>query len=480
MNDSKPKRSARPNNRKPGNDQSSRGRSVHPERVRRERPSAGRFGRASEQNSNQTRPDPTEERTSHIYRARSKNPGQGRAKFLREEEIEDTCRIKERCGGCEFVNTPYETSLAAKHQRGVDILGEAGIKDGFQLAAPVGSPKDIRYRSLFKLAVRPGRGKTFADDNRYAIGLFKPGTHNIVEVDHCPLHTYPLKGLIADLRDELEALHLTPYNEADNTGDIRYLVARSAHITGEIMLTIVVTSNLRKEMKLLLTNLKNREHHINSCHMNINSEVGNNIFGDETIRIGGANHLRERLCDLSFEVAPTSFFQINPWQAVNLYRRVENIAGSAKQDAVAWDLYCGSGQMALLLARSGYKVLGIEENPDSIENAKSNARKNGLENVEFIASRVEDSHSSLPEWSQTPDVIVVNPSRRGLAKDTRDFLKEFLAKNKKTRLIYVSCEMDTLARDLKDLSESGKQLKQLESFDMFPQTNKMEWLAVLS
>ncbi len=479
MNNQRPKRSARPTNRKGNGDQKPRSRSVHPERVKRERPSADRFGRASEVNRNSQRPKPTEERTSHIYRARSQKPGSGRANFLKEENIEETCRMKNECGGCEFVNTPYKAALETKHNRGLKVLENAGVSGNFPVSAPVGSPKELQYRSLFKFAVRPGKGKNFEDDNRYAIGLFKPGTHDIVEVDHCPLHTWGLKSLLKDIRDELEALHLKPYDEKNNSGDIRYITARAAHLTGEIMLTIVVTSDLRKEMKLLLTNLKGREHHINSCHMNINSEVGNNIYGDQTIRVGGASYLRERICDLSFEIAPTSFFQINPWQAVNLYRRVERIAGTAASGAVAWDLYCGSGQMALLLARSGYRVLGIEENPDSIANAKNNASKNGISNAEFIASRVEDSHQSLPAWSQTPDVIVVNPSRRGLAQETREFLKKFFVQNPQTRLIYVSCEMDTLARDLKDLSSSNKQLKQLESFDMFPQTNKMEWLAVL-
>jgi len=487
MTSPRPKRPGSPSSRRPNSSNRTRTskndsghkRDQQPPYQRREHPAKGRFGRAADVNRSKSRPNPDEMRTSHIYRARSINPGSGRATFLRDADVEGTCRMKEECGGCEFVNLPYETGLATKHRRGLRVLEDADIPGTYQATDPVPSPKETHYRSLFKFAVRPGRGKTFQADNRFAIGLFKPGTHDVVEIDHCPLHTRPLKALLADLRDELEALHLTPYDEKTNTGDIRYLVARSAHLTGEIMLTIVVTSNLKQEMKLLLNNLKSREHHINSCHMNINAVVGNNIFGKETIRIGGTNYLRERICDLSFEIAPTAFFQVNPWQAINLYRRVEQIAGHVNEGNVAWDLYCGSGQMALLMARAGYRVLGIEENPASIENAINNANRNNLANATFIASRVEDSHADLPEWSKKPELIVVNPSRRGLAQETRKFLREHLAANPSTRLIYVSCEIKTLARDLKELTESGKNLKQLESFDMFPQTDKMEWLAVI-
>lgn len=403
-------------------------------------------------------------------------------------------------------NGDYQGELLAKTERGVQFLLDSGVVLRSRILAPVRSPKPTEYRSLFKLAVRklvarpqdrrpqrtlinkrPGAGPivvgTVADarEPRFAIGLFAPGTHQVIDSDDYPLHTAPLKRLLNDLRYELEASPLTPYDETTNTGQVRYLVARSAHLTGEILLTFVVTESVRVELKRLVAQLQRKGHKINSAHMNINTESGNAIFGAETVRLAGSDRLRERVCDLDFEVGPTSFFQINPWQAINLYRRVEQIAGVPSRAAVAWDLYCGTGQIALVLARLGYRVLGIEENPQAIADAQLNAKKNNLqEQATFIAARVEDSREAVPIWARTPELLVVNPSRRGLAESTRQHLARLLAVYPESRFLYVSCEAETLARDLKDLTSTGFQVRQVEPFDMFPHTEKMEWVAVLT
>ncbi len=402
---------------------------------------------------------------------------------------EPTCAIKTLCGTCKFVNLDYEQGLSEKHQKGLQVLKDAGILGSARLLAPARSPRAHEYRSLFKLAVRPvkeGRGVLRAgkaDDapNRFAIGLFAQGSHDVIDMDDCPLHTWPLRRLLRDLRTELNASPITPYDEAAHTGQLRYLAARSAHLTGEIMLTFVTTENLKVELKRLIANLQRKGHKINSAHVNVNPEKGNAIFGPKTERLSGAEGLRERVCDLDFEIGPTSFFQINPWQAIQLYRRIEQIAGQTASPAVAWDLYCGTGQISLILARLGYKVLGIEENAKAVEDAGENARRNKLEDrTQFLASRVEDAQRLIPAYARDPELIVVNPSRRGLAESTRKHLKELLEQHPKARFIYVSCEVETLSRDLKELTQSGFALRQIEPFDMFPQTDNMEWLAVLS
>lgn len=404
-------------------------------------------------------------------------------------ETFETCAIKAMCGTCKYVNLDYNEGLSEKHQKGLAVLKDAGVLGAARQLAPARSPRTYEYRSLFKLAVRPVRegrsilrpGKPDAAPNRFAIGLFEQGSHDVVDMDDCPLHTFPLKRLLRDLRAELNASPITPYDEAAHTGQLRYLAARAAHLTGELMLTFVVTENLKVELKRLIANLQRKGHKINSAHMNVNAEKGNAIFGPKTDRIAGAEGLRERVCDLDFEIGPTSFFQVNPWQAIQLYRRIEQIAGQTASPAVAWDLYCGTGQISLILARLGYRVLGIEENAKAVEDAGENARRNKLdENAQFLASRVEDAQRLIPTWAKSPELIVVNPSRRGLAESTRKHLRELLEKHPKARFIYVSCEVETLARDLKELTQSGFSLRQIEPFDMFPQTDNMEWLAVLS
>ena len=394
------------------------------------------------------------------------------------------CQVKAQCGNCKYVNLDYRTSLDEKAKAGVAVLEAAGVLQHARVLPAVPSPRPFEYRSLFKLAVRPAKlaqPQAGEEGDRFAIGLFEPGSHDVINMDDCPLHVLPLKRLLRDLRTELNQSTLTPYDETTRTGQLRYVAARAAHLTGELMVTFVVTEPLKLELRRLVDTLQRRGHKINSAHMNLNTQPGNAIFGPETHRVAGTARLRERLCDLDFEVSPTSFFQVNPWQAINLYRRVELIAGTASGAPVAWDLYCGTGQISLLLARQGYRVLGIEENPASVADAEANAKKNHLEKeATFLAARVEDAQPLLPAWAQAPRLIVANPSRRGLAESTRRHLKLLLAANPQARFVYVSCEVETLARDLKELAQSGFQVRQVEPFDMFPQTDNLEWLVVMS
>jgi 23S rRNA (uracil1939-C5)-methyltransferase len=405
--------------------------------------------------------------------------------------IESYCPIKGACGACKHVNLDYQTGLREKYQVGLDVLG--GLTQTARLVPPIASPKPFEYRSLFKLAVRPST----AEGRRFAIGLFRPGTHDVLDLDPCPLHVAPLRKLIADLRTELEASTIQPWNEESGEGHLRYVAARAAHLTGEVMITFVVAKPIKAELRQLVSALQRRYHKLNSAHMNVNDAPGNAIFGPKTERLAGGDGLRERLIDLDFEVGPTSFFQVNPWLAINLYRRIEQIAGPVEpprapgkiphdlgsfRRPIAWDLYCGTGQISLVLARQGYKTLGIEENPEAVQHARLNAQRNRLnERAEFIAGRVEDVYSQMPNWANAPSLIVVNPSRRGLAESTRRSLAQMLANNPDARLVYVSCDVTTLARDLADLkARTTHQVRQIEAFDMFAQTEDLEWLAVMS
>jgi len=398
------------------------------------------------------------------------------------------CPIKSECGACKFVNTNYGESLRKKFDEGVKILKEAAVIDQAQILDPLPSPTPFGYRSYFKLAVRPAtpaqvkeamkQGQT----RRFAIGLFEPGTHKVsVDMRDCPVHTKPLTTLLGDLHNEIESSTLEPYNESTGTGDIRYIAARSAHLTGEILLTFVVCKPQKFELIRLVNRLRRLGHKINSAHMNVNTGPGNAIFSEETTLLAGSSGLRERICDLDIEISPLAFFQVNPWQASNLYRRVEVHAGRGQSQDTAWDLYTGTGQIALILARAGFKTLGIEEIESATADATLNAQRNRLsEKVKFIAAKVEESETKLPEWATSPKVIVVNPSRRGLHEAARSHLAHVLRKHPSVKFVYVSCEVQTLARDLKALTASGHKVRQIEAFDMFAQTDKLEWLAVLT
>lgn len=392
-------------------------------------------------------------------------------------EKDVVCRIKEICQSCQYVNDDYQKGLDDKYSAGIKILDESGALDGAQTTPALSAPRSLGYRTHAKLAVRPSKRK----GTKFAIGLFKPSTHEVVELDNCPLHRSSINSLLRDLKPLLEESNLEPFQEDSHSGDLRYLAIRASHLTEELMLTFVCTSERpKRDIKGIGLQLRNMGHNVVSLHVNINDEQGNHIFGPTTKRILGAERLREELCKLSFEISPASFFQINPWQAEQIYRRIERLTGASSDQQVAWDLYCGTGQISMVLSRLGYRTVGIEENPNAIRDAQRNATRNDLDfQPQFITGRVEDVTSIFPSWAQSPQWIVVNPSRKGLSESVRQFLKPYV-ESKHTSLIYVSCDVSTFARDLKDFKESGRRIVQIESFDMFPFTNKMEWLAVIT
>jgi len=401
------------------------------------------------------------------------------------------CHVKVACGGCKYVNTDYATGLGLKHEAELRVLAAAGLTRGLKTLPPVTSPRPFEYRTLFKLAVRAGV------HSRFAIGLFQPGTHLVgAPMDNCPVHASSLTQLLRDLRAELEISALTPYAEsfardeipAEQRGDLRYLVARAAHQTNEIQLVFVVTHlspDTKVALKRITAKLRERGHKLASVHANINTTNGNAIFGDTTEKLAGTSELRERMNGLDFDVAPTSFFQINPWQASQLYHRVTEFAQPRKavsgKAQVAWDLYSGNGQIALQLARLGWRVMAVEENPEAAASARHNASRNGLsEQIHVHAARVEDAETDIPSWANSPDLIVANPSRRGLHESARSLVQHTLRLNDRASFIYVSCAVETMARDLAALVAAGNRVRHLEAFDMFAQTDQLEWLAVVT
>lgn len=394
------------------------------------------------------------------------------------------CQIKDICRTCSYINGDYRESLLEKHHAGLKQLDDAKLTDVCIETTPFASPRTLHYRTHAKLAVRPGDqaikplGKT---PKRFALGLFQPESHQLVEIGDCPLHRQTINAFVRDLAEALEESQLEPYNEQQHQGDLRYISIRASHLTDELMITYVITSDAcRLALKNISMKLRQKGHQISSAHVNINSDATNAIFGTQSKRILGSDRLREELCGLGMEIGPSSFFQVNPWQAGQIYRRIEQMIGEDSNPGVAWDLYCGIGIISMLLARAGYLTLGIEENPQAVRDAQRNVVRNDLpQQPNFMSGRVEDLFDQLPSWASDPKVIVVNPSRRGLNANVSQGLAKILDQLPDTRLIYMSCEIKTLVRDLQIITAGRKKLRQIEGYDMFPFTEKMEWLAVV-
>jgi 23S rRNA (uracil1939-C5)-methyltransferase len=400
----------------------------------------------------------------------------------------EVCGIKIECGSCSFINESYQDSLLTKLKSAEEVLRTNGLLEQASLLPVVASPVTLGYRTHAKLAVRPAPPTySYRSDEepaaRFSIGLYKPGTHQVVPLDRCPVHRHTINDVLGDLKAELEASTIEPYHEGKNTGDLRYLAIRVSHLTSEVMISFVLTREMKAEIRNIVNALRHRGHHIVAAYMNINTDTGNAIFSDKNLLAAGSERLRERLCDVQLELGPTSFMQVNPWQADQIYRRIESLAGSVGDSRpVAWDLYCGIGPISLMMSRLGYKVFGIEENPQAIADARHNAARNReISAPEFMAGRVEDVGALGPEWARNPALIVANPSRRGIAESARTLIRETMLANRKCKFIYMSCEAETMARDLKDIvGDSALKIRQIEPFDMFPFTEKLEWLTVVT
>lgn len=389
------------------------------------------------------------------------------------------CPIQTACQGCAYVNQDYEKTTQAKFSRDLERLRHDELLADAHVVAVHRSPRPLAYRTTAKLAVRPS---TDAMVGRFAIGLFQPGTHKLTDIRACAVHVPVIEDFLRILRDLLEASALVPWDEAKNEGDLRYISVKTSHLTEQLMVTFVVNHDGCKDaLKALVKDARVRGAKVVSAHMNLNWGVNNRIFGREVTLLHGQARLRAPLCGLNLEVSPTAFSQINPWQAANIYRRVEQLAGKPFGSSIAWDLYCGSGHIGLILARSGFSVLGCEENPNAVEDARLNRRLNEMtdDQIRFIEGCVEDSLAKLAE-GEKPSLIVVNPSRRGIDPVARGFIVDQLRASPSTRMIYVSCSIESFARDLKDMTSQGLRLRQVEAFDMFAQTDQLEWLALLT
>jgi 23S rRNA (uracil1939-C5)-methyltransferase len=404
--------------------------------------------------------------------------GFSKTKFKQSKSYK-VCDKKDVCGSCEFVNTNYNKSLQEKNSASLEIFKNNFTDDEIRYLPANPSPKPSNYRSTAKLAVRPG-----SSDKRFLIGLFAPGSHKVVDILGCPVHHISIDKILPLLQQKLDDSSLDPWDEKNHSGDIKYLIIRASHLTGKLMLTFVCANQssllqLRKIVRSLPSTM------VSSTWANINTTSGNAILGEKMKHLSGSARLRDSLGDLDLFVSPGSFFQVNPWTASLIYRRVQDLLGVSATKEVVWDFYCGIGITSMVAIKNGYRVLAIEENPYAIEDLKVNFKNNSIEPSyhEVIQGRVEDvlsGSATCPPWSTNPSTVIVNPSRSGLEPEVIESLTRRLAGSFDHQIIYISCSLKTLIRDLKDFEQKKYKIKQIESYDMFAQTDKLEWLVVLT
>ncbi len=376
------------------------------------------------------------------------------------------CTHAEACLGCPLIAMDYAAQLRFKQDKVVQALA-AHPQLQEALVHPIWeAPQQLGYRCTAKLVIGKERGKV-------KIGLYRRHSHQVVDIGDCPLHHPLINRVVAVVREEIERQGIYVYNPARDTGLLRYLAVRVSPGRNEAMVTFVTAERDYREITHLAKWLVKKVPEVVSVHQNVNASSGNVILGSQTLKMLGHPSLLDQVGDLRLRISPTSFFQVNHDQAARIYRQVRDWAGLSK-DQGALDLYCGIGGIAMNLAQDAGGVIGVEVVEEAVRNAADNARLNGLDNCRF---RAGDAGELLEDLALEirPAVATVNPPRKGCELEV---LKSLAALAPPT-LIYVSCNPQTLGRDLALLADAGYRTLEVQPVDMFPQTPHVESVARL-
>ena len=370
------------------------------------------------------------------------------------------CEVAKLCGGCDFWHMDYteETRLKADRVRqALNRIGGENLEDVPILPAP--TCQSYRNKAQYPVASKKGRA--------YA-GFFRAGTHQVVENERClilPEETDRVKDTVLDYVNQYR---VTAYDEETHKGLLRHIYVRRGVVSGEILVCLVVNGRKLPHIPELIEKLK-KIPGFATLVLAVNTRPGNAVLGDAFITLYGPGYIEDTLCGLKFRLSPRSFYQVNHHQAQRLYDAAITQAQITKDDLVL-DLYCGVGTITLAMAKAAGKVIGVEVIEQAVEDAKDNAKRNGIENAEFFCGDAGKAALELEANGIKPDVVVVDPPRKGLNADTIEALHRMNPR----RIVYVSCDPATLARDVALLKERGYVLKNAMAADLFPRCAHVE------
>ncbi len=404
-----------------------------------------------------------------------------------EFRVEPKCPISRACGGCQTQNMSYERELIFKQNKvRNNIVRLGGFEESFvdSVMQPIiGMEEPWRYRNKAQFPI--GRDK----NGNIVAGFYAGRTHSIIPVTDCFIGTTENKEILQIITDYMKENRIDPYDEASGKGLVRHVLIRKGFTSGEIMVCLVLNYAGKSKEEFLpgqkkLMDKLSKIKGMTSISVSINTEKTNVIMGIEIHTLWGRPTISDTLCGLSFEISPLSFYQVNPVQAERLYNQAIEYAGLTGKETV-WDLYCGIGTITLSMARAAGHVYGVEIIPDAIEDAKRNAARNGIDNSDFYCGKAEEVLPSFYERESGndaqaaalhPDVIVVDPPRKGCDEKCL----ETMLKMAPDRIVYVSCDSATLARDLRILVDGGYELKAVRPCDMFSYTVHVETVVLLT
>lgn len=389
------------------------------------------------------------------------------AVLLSPERREPLCPDFKRCGGCVLWHMSYAEELSFKLQKVNDALRRIGGQS-LEASEIIGSDSVTRYRNKGIYAVRDVGGKCRA-------GFFAARTHELTPIDACIIQNELADRVAASVLGFMEDNGVSAYDEKSFKGTIRHVYVRRAVNTDDAVACIVSARGLHEKTGALVERLRADCPELSGIVLNINKSRGNTVLAGQFYTLWGSEVMRDSLGGIEYEISPQAFYQINPPQAEKLYEKALEYAAPKKSETVL-DMYCGAGTISLYLARCAGKVIGAEIIPEAIENAKKNAENNGIENAQFICADASEAAERFLKENIHPAAVVVDPPRKGMDESAIKAICTMAPE----RVVYVSCNPATLARDIAVFSSLGYELKEATAVDMFPRTVHVESVVLLS
>ncbi|MCJ7840958.1 23S rRNA (uracil(1939)-C(5))-methyltransferase RlmD [Lederbergia sp. NSJ-179] len=378
------------------------------------------------------------------------------------------CPIYEECGGCQLQHLSYEGQLMAKEKQVRDCVQRIGKIEDVTIHPVLGMAQPWRYRNKSQVPIGEREGGLIG-------GFYRQRTHDIIDMKECLIQVEENDHVLKKVKEICGKYGIKPYDEKTHKGLLRHVMARYGKVTGETMIVFITRTSELPNRKKIVAELVEVIPNLKSIVQNVNSKRTNVIFGNETKVLWGSETITDYIGDIQFAISARSFYQVNPEQTKVLYEKALEYADLNGAETVI-DAYCGIGTISLFLAQKAKKVYGVEIVPEAIDDAERNAELNGLENVEFAVGEAE---VIIPNWYKQgieADVLVVDPPRKGCDQALLDTIIQMKPK----KVVYVSCNPATLARDLRLLEDGGYKTLEVQPVDMFPMTAHVECVALMS
>lgn len=386
-----------------------------------------------------------------------------KASALVEKKKVSPCPVSKKCGGCKWIDKEYAVQLKEKEKWVQELMKPFGKLEGI-----IGMEQPTHYRNKVHAV--------FGEDRKHNVisGIYEEGSHKIVPVDSCLIENQKADEIIVSIRKLLPSFKIRPYNEDTGYGLLRHVLIRTGHVSGQIMVVLVLSSPIMPSKNNFVKALLKLHPEITTIVVNVNNRGTSMVLGDKEQVIYGKGYIEDTLCEKVFRISPKSFYQVNPVQTELLYNKAMEYAELTGKETVV-DAYCGTGTIGIIASDKAAKVIGVELNADAVKDARDNAKRNNVKNIEFYQNDAGKFLVSMADQGADVDVVLMDPPRSG---SDEAFLSSVVKIGPK-KVVYISCNPETLARDLKYLTKNGYKVQRAVGCDMFPFTSHCEVVTCL-